>query len=58
VTQIRVFVSKILVRRGRWMGWVNAAADTLESLVSLVANGDQPGKASRAQLRRAGIPPA
>jgi hypothetical protein len=58
VTQIRVFVSKIMVRRGRWMGWVNAAADTLESLVSLVASGDEPGVgASRTELSRARIPP-
>ena len=58
VTQIRVFASKIMVRRGRWMGWVNAAADTLESLVFLLANGDQPDTmAPRAELSRARIPP-
>jgi hypothetical protein len=37
VTAIRVTVSKLLVRRGRWMGWVRAAADRLETLVALVA---------------------
>jgi hypothetical protein len=36
-TEIRVHVSKVLLRRGRWMGWVKAAADRLETLVSLVA---------------------
>ena len=37
VTEIRVFVSKFLIRRGRWMGWVKSAADRLETLVLLVA---------------------
>ena len=41
-TEIRVSVSKILIRRGRWMGWVKAAADRLEVLVLLVASRDQP----------------
>lgn len=36
-TEIRVYVSKLLVRRGRWMGWVKAAADRLETLVCLAA---------------------
>jgi hypothetical protein len=39
VTEMRVYVSKVLLRRGRWMGWVRAAADRLESLVLLVAKG-------------------
>jgi hypothetical protein len=39
VTEVRVYVSKVLLRRGRWMGWVKAAADRLEMLVSLVARG-------------------
>ena len=39
VTEVRVYVSKVLLRRGRWMGWVKAAADRLEMLVSLVAKG-------------------
>lgn len=38
VTEIRVHVSKILIRRGRWMGWVKSAADRLERLVWLVAD--------------------
>ncbi len=37
VTEIRVFTSKPLIRKGRWMGWVKAAADQLEALVYLVA---------------------
>jgi hypothetical protein len=37
VTEIRVSVAKPLLRRGRWMGWVRAAADRLEALVELVA---------------------
>ena len=39
VTEVRVHVSKVLLRRGRWMGWVKAAADRLEMFVSLVAKG-------------------
>ena len=42
VTEIRVYVSKPLLRKGRWMGWVKAAADRLESLVFLVATRDVP----------------
>ncbi len=37
VTEIRVFLSKVLFRRGRWMGWLKYAADRLETLVFLVA---------------------
>ena len=36
-TEIRVFVSKVLLHRRRWIGWVQSAADRLESLVLLVA---------------------
>ena len=36
-TEIRVFVSKVLLRKGRWMEWVRTAADQLESLMFLVA---------------------
>lgn len=39
VTEIRVFVSKFLLRRGRWTSWVKAAADRLEALVLLVVAG-------------------
>ena len=50
VTEVRVYVSGFLLRRGRWTGWVQAAADRLETLVSLVA-------AQRASTR-AQLPPA
>ena len=51
VTEMRVFVSKILIRKGRWMGWVKSAADRLEALVLLVATQDPPGTAElRTQL--------
>ena len=43
VTEIRVLVSKILIRKGRWMGWVKSAADRLEALVLLVATQEPPG---------------
>jgi hypothetical protein len=42
-TEIRVFVSKFLVRRGKWMGWVNSAADRLEALAFMVATQGLPG---------------
>lgn len=38
ITEIRVFASKLLLRRGRWMGWVKSAADRLEALILLVAD--------------------
>lgn len=47
VTEIRVFVSKVLIRRGRWMAWVKAAADRLEMLVLLVAAQDRDGSSPR-----------
>lgn len=40
MTEIRVYVSRFALRRGRWMGWVRAAADRLETLVELVARDD------------------
>ena len=43
VTEIRVLVSKFLIRRGKWMGWVESAADRLEALVYLVSARDLPG---------------
>jgi hypothetical protein len=36
ITEIHVYVGKLLIRRGRWMGWVKAAADNLEALILLV----------------------
>ena len=41
-TEIEVYVSKLLLRRGRWMGWVKAAADRLETLVFLSATQISP----------------
>ncbi|MGD8361987.1 MAG: hypothetical protein PVJ04_11225 [Gemmatimonadota bacterium] len=41
-TEIRVYVSKLLLRRGKWMGWVKAAADRLETLVFLSATQISP----------------
>jgi len=37
ITEIRVYVSGFLLRRGRWSDWVKAAADRLEMLAYLVA---------------------
>lgn len=37
VTEIRAYLAKPLLRKGRWMGWVKAATDRLEDLVLLVA---------------------
>jgi hypothetical protein len=50
ITEVSVYVSGLLLRRGRWTGWVQAAADRVEALVSLVA-------AQRASTR-AQLPPA
>ena len=50
VTEIQVFLSKILARRGRWMGWVKSAADRLEMLVFLVATQEPPGTQLPAHL--------
>lgn len=44
VTEIRVFVSKLTLRRGRWIGWVKTAADRLESIVYLVES-QEPARA-------------
>jgi hypothetical protein len=38
-TEIKVEVVRPMIRRGRWTGWVKAAADQLEALVLLVAAG-------------------
>ena len=61
VTEIRVYVSRVLLRKGRWMGWVKAAADRLETLVLMVAArgerapGEDPG-ARLANPRTSGAP--
>lgn len=36
-TEIRVKVSRLTLRRGRWISWVKSAADRLEALASIVA---------------------
>jgi hypothetical protein len=41
-TEINVFVSRILALSGRWMGWVKAAADRLETLIFMVSALDGP----------------
>ena len=40
LTEIRVRLSRPLIRRGRMMGWIRSAADRLESLIYLVAARD------------------
>ncbi|MDP2958470.1 MAG: hypothetical protein Q8N53_18740 [Longimicrobiales bacterium] len=45
---VRLFyVSRFLLRTGRWMGWVKAAADRLEVLTLLVARQEVRGAATR-----------
>lgn len=56
VTEIQVSVSKILLRRGRWVGWVKSAADRLETLVFLVATRDPPGTRLPAHLPESQLP--
>lgn len=41
VTILRVYVSKLILRRGRWKSWVKAAADRLEMLTLAVARQDR-----------------
>lgn len=41
LTEIRVLVSKVLMRRRKWMRWVKTAADRLEALVLLVGADDE-----------------
>jgi hypothetical protein len=55
ITEVRVYVSGLLLRRGRWTAWVQAAADRIEALVSLVAAQRHAG---RAQLPPAAPPGA
>lgn len=49
-TEIRVYVSKVMLLRGRWMGWVKAAADRLEMLTRLVAKQDAAAGAAKPRL--------
>ena len=57
VTEIRVLVSKILLRRGRWVRWVESAIDQLETLMRLVAMRNLPRSAARQAQLPAGPPP-
>jgi len=41
VTEVRVFLSRLILRKGRWKEWVRSAADRLEVLVRLVAGQEQ-----------------
>jgi hypothetical protein len=50
VTEVNVFVSKFILRRGRWIGWVKSAADRLETLVFMVAAQDEPTSEFLARL--------
>ena len=49
-TEIRVYVSRPLLRKGRWMGWVKSAADRLETLVFMVATQGESGSRLLAKL--------
>ncbi len=42
VTEIQVTVAKPLVRRKRWKGWVETAAERLETVILLTATRDLP----------------
>lgn len=46
LTEIRVHVAKLALRRKRWTRWVKAAADRLEELVVLVAERDEVAEAA------------
>jgi hypothetical protein len=41
-TEIRVQVSRLTLRRGRWISWVKDAADRLETLAFMVVQGTPP----------------
>jgi hypothetical protein len=55
-TEIRVYVSKLLLRRGRWVEWVKAAADRLETLVYLAAAEGVRGTRATPEARLPGSP--
>jgi len=56
MTEIRVFVSRPIIRRGRWRDWVEAAANRLETLVFLVAPPDLVGaQRLRAELAASSV---
>lgn len=43
-TQLHVLLSKVILRKGRHIGWVKAAADRMEALIYLIANESGPGR--------------
>ncbi len=45
-TEIRVYVPRVILRKGMRMGWVKSAADQLEALVFLVATRGRPSTTS------------
>ena len=58
VTEIRVFVSRFVIRKGRWKGWVKSAADRLEVLVQLVAGQDTGARGRLPKTQASGTDPA
>lgn len=46
-TEVRVGAGRVLLRKGRWMGRVNSAADRLEALILLVAARDSSSVRAR-----------
>ena len=56
ITEVRVYVSGFLLRRGRWRSWVQAAVDHLEALVSLVATQHPVPRVQLAPAPPAGAP--
>ncbi len=51
LTEIRVYVSRVVLRRGRWTGWVKTAADRLETLILMVAAQGEGQVAEQAPAR-------
>ena len=48
VTDVRVVVSRVLLRRARWTRWVESAADQLETLIRLTAAEPRDRRAGQA----------
>lgn len=50
-TEIHVLLSRVIVRKGRWIAWVKAAADRLETLIYMIAAREAPnGEAEPREL--------
>lgn len=56
VTEVQVFVSKVLLRRRRWTAWVRSAADRLAALVQLVGTSGFPLPDPRTPMLRPARP--